>query len=104
MLLVLTPVPYVDASSSWAFRDKWKRVLVGAAGMLVELFLAALALFIWLTTEPGIVRGLAYNAIFIAGISTILFNANPLLRYDGYYILADLIEIAFQVGETVLAL
>jgi len=93
MLLVFTPVPYVDASSSWAFRDKWKRVLVGAAGMVVELFLAALALFIWLSTEPGIVRGLAYNAIFIAGISTILFNANPLLRYDGYYILADLIEI-----------
>jgi putative peptide zinc metalloprotease protein len=93
MLLVLTPVPYVDASSSWAFRDKWKRVLVGAAGMLVELFLAALALFIWLTAEPGIVRGIAYNAIFIAGISTILFNANPLLRYDGYYILADWIEI-----------
>lgn len=93
MLLVLTPVPYVDASSAWAFRNKWKRVLVGAAGMVVELFLAALALFIWLSAEPGIVRGLAYNAIFIAGISTILFNANPLLRYDGYYILADLIEI-----------
>lgn len=93
MLLVLTPVPYVDASSAWAFREKWKRVLVGAAGMVVELFLAALALFIWLSTEPGIVRGLAYNAIFIAGISTVMFNANPLLRYDGYYMLADLIEI-----------
>ena len=93
MLLVLTPVPYVDASSAWAFRDKWKRVLVGAAGMLVELFLAALALFVWLSAEPGTVRGIAYNAIFIAGISTIMFNANPLLRYDGYYILADLIEI-----------
>jgi len=93
MLLVLTPVPYVDASSSWAFRNKWKRVLVGAAGMVVELFLAALALFVWLSAEPGVVRGIAYNAIFIAGISTVLFNANPLLRYDGYYILADLIEI-----------
>ncbi len=93
MLLVLTPVPYVDASSAWAFRDKWKRALVGAAGMLVELFLAALALFVWLSAEPGTVRGIAYNAIFIAGMSTIMFNANPLLRYDGYYILADLIEI-----------
>jgi putative peptide zinc metalloprotease protein len=93
MLLVLTPVPYVDASSAWAFRSKWQRVLVGAAGMLVELFIAALALFIWLAAEPGVVRGIAYNAIFIAGLSTILFNANPLLRYDGYYILADWIEI-----------
>jgi putative peptide zinc metalloprotease protein len=93
MLLVLTPVPYVDASSSSAFRSKWQRMLVGAAGMLVELFLAALALFVWLSAEPGIVRALAYNTMIVAGISTILFNANPLLRFDGYYILADFLEI-----------
>jgi putative peptide zinc metalloprotease protein len=61
--------------------------------MLVELFLAALALFVWLNAEPGTVRALAYNTMLIAGISTILFNANPLLRYDGYYILSDLLEI-----------
>jgi putative peptide zinc metalloprotease protein len=93
MILVLTPVPYVDASSASAFREKWRRVGVGAAGMAVELFIAALALFIWLAVEPGTVRTLAYNAILIAGVSTILFNGNPLLRFDGYYILADLIEI-----------
>ena len=93
MLLVVTPVPYVDASSSWAFQQKWRRMLVGAAGMVVELFIAALALFFWLNAEPGVLRTLAYNAVFIAGASTIFFNANPLLRYDGYYILADLLEI-----------
>lgn len=93
MILVLTPVPYVDASSAWAFRERWRRVAVGAAGMLVELFLAALALFVWLNAEPGTVRALAYNTMLIAGVSTILFNANPLLRYDGYYILSDLLEI-----------
>jgi putative peptide zinc metalloprotease protein len=93
MILVLTPVPYVDASSSWAFRSKWARVAVGAAGMVVELFLAALALFVWLAVEPGTVRLVAYNVVFIAGVSTLVFNANPLLRFDGYYILADLIEI-----------
>jgi putative peptide zinc metalloprotease protein len=93
MLLVIAPVPYVDASSASAFREKWKRVVVGAAGMLVEVFIASIALFIWLNAEPGIVRSMAYNTIFIASVSTILFNANPLLRYDGYYILADLIEI-----------
>lgn len=93
MLLVLTPVPYVDASSASAFRDKWQRILVGAAGILVELFIAALAFFIWLSVEPGMVRTLAYNAIVIAGVSTVLFNGNPLLRYDGYYILADLLEV-----------
>lgn len=93
MLLVLTPVPYVDASSAWALPEKWRRIAVGAAGMLVELFVAALALFVWLTAEPGVVRTVAYNAVFLGGTSTLLFNANPLLRFDGYYILMDLLEI-----------
>ncbi|MBI4241067.1 MAG: PqqD family peptide modification chaperone [Candidatus Rokubacteria bacterium] len=93
MLLVLTPIPYVDASAASAFREKWHRILVGAGGILVELFLASLALFLWLSVEPGLTRTLAYNAIVIAGVSTVLFNGNPLLRYDGYYVLADLVEI-----------
>jgi len=93
MLLVLTPVPYVDASSAWGFRDKRKRVVVGAAGIAVELFLGALALFTWLAVEPGAVRAVAYNVMLISGASTLLFNGNPLLRFDGYYVLADAIEI-----------
>ena len=93
MILVLTPVPYVDASSAWAFRSKWQRVLVGAAGMVVEVFLASLALFLWLNLEPGILRAICYNTILIAGVSTVLFNANPLLRFDGYYMLMDWLEM-----------
>jgi putative peptide zinc metalloprotease protein len=93
MLLVLTPVPYVDASAAWGFRDKRKRMVVGAAGIAVELFLGALALFTWLSVEPGAVRAVAYNVMLISGISTLLFNGNPLLRFDGYYVLADAIEI-----------
>lgn len=93
MLLVLTPVPYVDASAAWAFPERRQRVVVGAAGMVVELFVAALVLFVWLNAQPGAVRALAYDVIFIAGISTVVFNGNPLLRFDGYYILADLLEI-----------
>ncbi len=93
MLLVFMPIPYVDASSAWGFRDKKKRAIVGAAGMAVELFLAALALFVWLHVEQGIVRAIAYNVMLIGGVSTLFFNGNPLLRFDGYYIFADLIEI-----------
>jgi len=93
MLLVLAPIPYVDATATGAFRSKWRRALVGAAGMLVELFLAALAMIAWVLVEPGLVRSLAYNVVFVAGMSTLIFNGNPLLRYDAYYILADLIEI-----------
>jgi len=93
MFLVFTPVPYVDASSASAFPEKRRRALVGAAGMIVEVFVAALALHFWSAAEPGVARTLAYNTILIAGITTLGFNANPLLRFDGYYILADLIEI-----------
>lgn len=93
MLLVFSPVPYVDASSSSAFPSKWQRVVVGSAGMIVELVIASVAMYVWVSAEPGTVRTLAYNTIMIAGISTVIFNGNPLLRFDGYYILADLIEI-----------
>ena len=93
MLLVFSPVPYVDASASWGFRDKRKRMVVGAAGIAVELFLGALALFVWIIVEPGMVRAVAYNVMLISGVSTLLFNGNPLLRFDGYYVLSDAIEI-----------
>ena len=74
MLLVFMPIPYVDASSAWGFRDKKKRAIVGAAGMAVELFLAALALFVWLNVEQGIVRAIAYNVMLIGGVSTLFFQ------------------------------
>jgi putative peptide zinc metalloprotease protein len=93
MLILLTPVPYVDATAAWAFPDRWARAAVGAAGMLVELLIAAGALYVWLAAEPGLVRALAFDAILVAGISTVLFNANPLLRFDGYYILCDVLEL-----------
>jgi putative peptide zinc metalloprotease protein len=93
MFLIFTPLPYMDASSSWAFRRKWHRAIVGAAGMYVELAMAAVAAIVWTHTSDGPIRILAYNVIFIGSVSTILFNANPLLRYDGYYILSDLLEI-----------
>lgn len=93
MLLVLMPVPYVDASAATVLRSRWSRALVGAAGMLVELFVAALAFYLWLAVEPGLLRALCFNLMLVAGVSTLIFNGNPLLRYDAYYILADLIEI-----------
>ena len=93
MILVLMPIPYVDASAASAFRERHRRVIVGAAGIIAELFLAALAMVVWVHAEPGLVRTMAFNVMLIAGVSTLLFNGNPLLRYDGYYILADALEI-----------
>lgn len=94
LLLVLVPSPYVDASACWAFPSKWQRVAVGAGGMIFELLLAAAMAHVWLSTPPGnLLHQIAYNAMLTAGLSTVLFNANPLMRFDGYYILSDLIEI-----------
>ncbi|MBA3015029.1 MAG: peptidase M50 [Proteobacteria bacterium] len=93
MFLVFTPVPYVDVSTTSAFRSRFHRMLVASAGMMVELFVASLALLLWVNVEPGIIRTIAYNVIIIAGVSTILFNINPLLRFDGYYIFSDLLEL-----------
>lgn len=91
--LVLVPVPYVEASASTVFRSKWQRAVVGASGMAVELFIAAIAFYFWLLAEPSILRSILFNVMVIAGVSTLIFNGNPLLRYDAYYILSDLIEM-----------
>jgi putative peptide zinc metalloprotease protein len=92
-LIYFSPVPYVDASASWTFQSKWQRIFVSSAGMIVELLVAALAMFVWANTGSGTLHSLAYNMMFVASVTTLLFNANPLMRYDGYYILADLIEL-----------
>jgi putative peptide zinc metalloprotease protein len=93
MLLIFVPIPYVDASASAAFRNKWNRATVDAAGIMVEAGLASIALMVWIAAEPGLVRAFAFNVILIGGVSTLLFNGNPLLKFDGYYILSDLLEI-----------
>lgn len=91
--LVFIPVPYVDASEVSLSDSKRQRILVGAAGIMMELFLASIAMFGWLTSEDGLSRDLFYSVMLLCGISTIMFNGNPLLRFDGYYILMDAIEI-----------
>lgn len=93
MILVLTPCLYCNVSDSWMLPNKWHRAAIGAAGIYVELVLASLSTFVWWFTQPGTLHYLCMNVMFICSVSTVLFNGNPLLRYDAYYILADLIEI-----------
>ncbi|WP_270935663.1 PqqD family peptide modification chaperone [Falsiroseomonas oryzae] len=93
MFMALAPVPYVDGTASAAFRSKWRRAGVGAAGVIVEAFVAALAMVAWTLLEPGLARALCFNVMLVAGVSTIVFNLNPLLKLDGYFIACDLLEI-----------
>lgn len=92
-LLIFTPIPYVDATSSWSLYSKYERSLVAAGGMIAELFIASIAFFIWLNSEPGMVRAVAFNVFLVGCVTTVFFNANPLVRFDGYYILSDILEI-----------
>lgn len=93
MFILFVPVPYVDASASYHFPSKWTRAIVSAAGIGAELFIGALATYVWLQAESGLIHAIAFNVILIAGVSTVLVNGNPLMRYDGYFILSDVIEI-----------
>jgi putative peptide zinc metalloprotease protein len=93
MMLVFTPALYCNVSDSWMLSNKWHRAAIGAAGMYVELFLASIATFVWWYSLPGLLNSIALSVMFICSVSTIVFNGNPLLRFDGYYILMDVLEI-----------
>ena len=92
-ILMFMPIPYVNVSTTVHFRNKYKRILVSAAGILVESFLAALGLLLFLASEPGLIQDIGFNIFVIGGISSLFFNGNPLLKYDGYYMLADALAI-----------
>ncbi len=91
--LLFMPVPYVNVSTATHFRSRYKRILVSAAGILVESFLAALGLLLFLAAQPGLVQSIGFNIFLIGGVSSLFFNGNPLLKYDGYYVLADALGI-----------
>lgn len=86
------PLPYVDASAATGFASKRRRLMVTAAGMAVEVFVAAVSLLLWLQVQPGLVRDCLYNLMLIGGLSTLVFNGNPLARFDGYHLLTDVLD------------
>ncbi|WP_331345212.1 efflux RND transporter periplasmic adaptor subunit [Cellvibrio sp. UBA7661] len=97
VFVVGTPLPYVDASAATGFSSKRQRLMVSAAGIAVELFLAALALLLWLQLSSGsgtgFLRDFLYNIIIIGSVSTLFFNGNPLMRFDGYHLLTDACDL-----------
>lgn len=93
MIALILPLPYCEASSAWRMPEIWRRVLISGAGMLYEMFLAAIAGILWAVTsetDAQLLHALAYNVMIIASVTTLVFNLNPLLRYDGYYMLSDI--------------
>ncbi len=92
-LILFTPCAYMDATASWGFTRKRDRIIVCLAGMYVELAIAAVAMVLWAITPPGLVQSLLHNVIILSSVVTIAFNLNPLMRYDGYYVVSDLVEV-----------
>ena len=92
-LIFLTPAPYVDASAANAFACQRRRLVVSAAGIVVEIGLACLALAAWLVLSGGVVRDAMLVVVLICSVSTVLFNANPLVRFDGYHALCDALQL-----------
>ncbi len=99
LLLFTTPLGYVNASSSTAFPSRWHRIAVSAAGMYGELFLAALAAILWARVGPGVLSAALHQVVVLSSVTTLLFNANPLMRFDGYYLLSDLLDIPNLYGK-----
>jgi putative peptide zinc metalloprotease protein len=93
MTLVFQPYFFVNVSDSWTMPNRMHRIWVSFAGIYVELIFASFATFFWAIVQPGALRDFLFNVIFIASVSTIIFNANPLMRFDGYYIMMDLLEV-----------
>jgi putative peptide zinc metalloprotease protein len=94
LFLCFSPCLYCNVSDAWTLPSKWKRIIISGAGIYVELIIAAIATFIWWNTpSQPFVNNMALSLMIVCSVSTVVFNANPLMRYDGYYVLADWLEI-----------
>lgn len=93
LLLLMIPLPFVDVTSSWRFNNRWHRILTAAAGMIAEIFVAGIASYVWSVSDPGPLQFHAGNLVIAATVHTLLFNANPLMKFDSYYIMSDLVGI-----------
>ena len=99
LILLMVPLPFVDVTASWLNPSKYRRMLVSAAGMMAELAVAALALLVWQQTDSPVLAEAMIATATAAAIVTVLFNANPLMKFDGYYLLADWLEMPNLAGR-----
>ena len=101
-MILFMPIAYVDVSSCWRFNSRWQRLHVTLAGVIVELFVAGLAMFVWVNCDSLIIKNAAADVVLLASVTSILFNLNPLLKFDGYFALADVtgVDNLYQYGQS----
>ncbi len=93
MLLAFTPCLYCNVSDSWLMKNRWHRIAIAGAGIYVEILMASICVFLWHWSIPGTIHTICLYIMVISSVSTVLLNGNPLLRYDGYYILSDIVGL-----------
>ncbi|MFM9965486.1 MAG: hypothetical protein ACKV2Q_30240 [Planctomycetaceae bacterium] len=106
-VLMFVPLLYGDVTDAWMVSRRWPRIAISAAGIFVELVLASVATLLWWQSVPGLLNSVFLNVMLVCSVNTLLFNGNPLMRYDGYYVLADLLNLpnlAMQARQTVMSL
>lgn len=94
LLMCFSPALFCNVSDAWTLPNKWRRIIISFAGIYVELVIAAIATWVWWYT-PGrpFINNIALCLMVLCSVSTFVFNANPLMKFDGYYILSDWLEI-----------
>ncbi|MDA1018502.1 MAG: efflux RND transporter periplasmic adaptor subunit [Planctomycetota bacterium] len=100
IFILFAPLAYVDVTSCWRFRARWQRIHTAAAGMMSELVLASVAALLWARTDSVVLGRFLHDVMLMASLTTLLFNANPLMRFDGYYILSDLLDLPNLYGTS----
>ncbi|MFC1835988.1 site-2 protease family protein [Thermodesulfobacteriota bacterium] len=90
--LIFFPCLYCNTTEAWQLADRRQRIFISAAGIVAEGAMATLAAYIWYFSKPGLINSLAFYLMTISFVSTVLFNGNPLLKFDGYFILIDTIR------------
>lgn len=93
LLLVFTPCLYCNVTDAWKLSSRWQRIAISSAGIMIEVVLASTCTLLWMYSQPGLLNTLCLNVMVVCSVGTVLLNGNPLLRYDGYYILSDLLEL-----------
>ncbi len=92
MFLIFTPCLYCDVTDSWMVDNKWRRAMIALAGIWFEFIAASICMWLWWFTNPGVMHSLCFQVVLVGSVGTLLFNGNPLMKYDGYFVVSDLMD------------
>lgn len=92
-LILFMPMAYVNVNTVWRLPSRWQRVHVSLAGVAMELMLAGIALVVWICNDSIAIRSMCADVVVLTVVNSLLFNLNPLMKYDGYFVMADLTGI-----------